>query len=234
VVEAALDWARRTDGAFDPTVAPLLDLWEPWDSPHRPPGEEGLRGALGRTGWRRVRWDRASRRLDLGGGALDLGGIAKGFALDAAAEALRARGVTNFLIDAGGDVAVAGSKGGKPWRVGLRHPREPGRLLRVTEPPEGVLLTSGDYQRAFEWEGTTYHHLLDARTGLPSRACRSVTLWAPRAADLPSAAVFLLGPRVGLALARSVAGVEALIVDGGGGIVETPGFPKAAGGRAGP
>jgi thiamine biosynthesis lipoprotein len=228
VVSAALEWARRSRGTFDPTVAPLLDLWDVGAAPHPPPSPQALRRALARVGWQRVHLDPASRRIDLGGTALDLGGIAKGFALDAAARALRARGLKDFLIDAGGDVLVAGSKGGRPWRVGIQDPSDPGSLLRVVEPRDGVLLTSGDYQRAFEWKGVRYHHLLDPRTGLPSRNCRSATLWAPAATSIPSAAVFLLGPGDGLALAGTVPGVEALLVDARGRVVETPGFARAA------
>jgi thiamine biosynthesis lipoprotein len=228
VIDSALQWARRTGGLFDPTVAPLLDLWDLLGAPHAPPSESALREALGRVGWTRVRVDRPGRRVELGGTSLDLGGIAKGFALDRAAAALRSAGARDFLIDAGGDVCVAGKKGGRPWRVGIQDPHDPGALLRVVEPAEGVLLTSGDYQRGFDWNGQRYHHLMNPRTGQPSRGCRSVTLWAPRATAVPSAAVFLLGPAEGMRLVSEVPGVEALIVDSRGEIRESKGFSRVA------
>ncbi|MBI5015391.1 MAG: FAD:protein FMN transferase [Deltaproteobacteria bacterium] len=228
VLGASLEWARRTRGAFDPTVAPLLDLWDLLAGPHPPPSPVALRGALGRVGWERVRWNPAERRVDLGGTALDLGGIAKGYALDRAAAALRRAGVRDFLVDAGGDVLVAGSKDGTPWRVGIQHPRDSDALLRVVEPRDGVLLTSGDYQRAFSWQGETFHHLLDPRTGQPVRSCQAVTVWAPRPTAVPSAAVFLLGPEAGLALLASIPGTEALVVDARGQVRETAGFRRVA------
>lgn len=228
VIGAALGWARRTAGAFDPTVAPLLDLWDIPAGPHPPPSGEALARARGRVGWRRVRWEPSSRKVDLGGTELDLGGIAKAYALDRAAAALRGAGLRDFLLDAGGDVFAAGSKGGAPWRVGIRHPREQDGFLRIVEPREGALLTSGDYQRAFSWQGVTFHHLLDPATGLPSRRCRSVTLWVPRATLIPSAAVFLLGPAEGLELLAAVPGAEGLAVDAEGRVHETPGFARVA------
>lgn len=123
---------------------------------------------------------------------------------------------------------MAGKKGGKAWRVGIQNPRDPGALLRIVEPAEGVLLTSGDYQRGYEWRGERFHHLMDPRTGQPSRGCQSVTVWVPRATAIPSAAVFLLGPRDGLALAATVPGAEALVVDAGGAVHESSGFSRVA------
>lgn len=233
VLEASLAWARRTRGAFDPTVAPLLDLWDINAGPHPPPAPESIRQARSRVGWTKIRWDAGTRQVDLGGTALDFGGIAKGLALERAAAALRRNGVADFLVDAGGDVLVSGSKGGRPWRVGIQHPRDPDGFLRVVEPREGVLLTSGDYQRAYSWNGKMFHHLLDPRTGAPARSCQAVTLWTPRATLVPSAAVFLLGPREGLALLASVPGAEGLVVDGEGRIRETSGFSRVAPERKG-
>jgi len=85
-------------------------------------------------GWERIGWDPAARRASLRGTALDFGGIAKGYALEQAAAALRRAGAKDFLVDAGGDVLVAGSKGGRPWRVGIQHPRDPDGFLRIVEP----------------------------------------------------------------------------------------------------
>lgn len=240
VLEASLAWAHRTEGAFDPTVGPLLDLWGLWDlgtrggAPLPPPPTGELETALARVGWERLEWDPQSRRLDLGGGALDLGGIAKGYAIDRAVAALRAKGVRNFLINAGGDLYVAGAKGRAPWRVGIQHPREPGGFLRVVSPAEGALVTSGDYERAYVWEmegeRERIHHILDPRTGRPARECQSVTVWAPEAtaADALATAVFVLGPEAGLALLEAEPGAEGLLVDAGGTLHETQGFRRVA------
>jgi thiamine biosynthesis lipoprotein len=226
VVRVAQEWARKTAGAFDPTVSPLLDLWDVPRGPHPPPAPTEVQQTLAAVGWERVGWDGAGRRLALRGAALDLGGIAKGYALDRAAAALRDRDIENFIVDAGGDLLLAGTKGSRPWRVGIRHPREPGSFLRVVEPRAGALVTSGDYERAYVWEGRRIHHILDPRTGYPAAGCRSVTVWAHAAvdADALATAVFVLGPERGLALLEAEAGAEGLVVDADGRVRETTGF----------
>ena len=228
VLEAALAWARRTRGAFDPTVGRLLDLWDIPSGPHPPPSPDEVGGALDRVGWDRVRLGPAG--VDLGGTEVDLGGIAKGYAIDRAAEALRARGARDFIVNAGGDLYVAGSRGDRPWRIGIQHPRGPQEFLRVVAPVEGALVTSGDYERFYEWDGERIHHILDPRTGYPARGCRSVTVWAPTAvdADALATAAFVLGPEDGLALLEGQPGVEGLLVGSGGEVVETPGFSRVA------
>ncbi len=229
VLASAVGWARRTAGAFDPTVAPLLDLWDIPSGPHPPPPPGAVAEALGRTGWHRVRLDGEGRWVDLGGTEIDLGGIAKGYAIDRAVEALRSAGARDFLVDAGGDLYVAGTKGGRPWRIAIQHPRAD-RYLRIVEPLEGALVTSGDYERFFEWEGKRFHHILDPRTGRPARGCQSVTVWAPAAvdADALATAVFVLGPEQGLELLEREPGVEGLIVASDGTVLETPGFARVA------
>ncbi len=228
VLEASLQWARRTRGAFDPTVAPLLDLWDILAGPHPPPNEGQVRKALEDVGWERVRYDPSGRTVDLEGTRLDLGGIAKGYAIDRAAEALRRWGADSFIVNAGGDLYVAGAKGRDPWRVGIQHPRDTGTFLRVVTPLEGALVTSGDYERAYLWEGRRIHHILDPRSGEPAAQCQSVTVWAPTAmdADALATAAFVLGPAEGLAFLEEQPGAEGMIVDAEGGVTETDGFGR--------
>ena len=228
MLAAALDWSRRTGGAFDPTTAALLDLWDILSGPHPPPSPEQLAAARQEVGWRRLVLSADHRRVDLGGTALDLGGIAKGYAIDRAAQALRRSGVRDFLVNAGGDLFVAGSKGGDPWRVGIQHPRSPEELLQVVSPVDGALVTSGDYERSFTWEGTLYHHILDPRSGEPARDCQSVTVWAATAidADALATAVFVLGPAEGLALVEGQPDAEALVVTAAGEVRESSGFRR--------
>lgn len=230
VLAAALTWARRTKGAFDPTTAPLLDLWDIPSGPHAPPSLERLTAARRAVDWQRVVLAPEPGRAELGGTQLDLGGIAKGYALDRAAAALRARGARDFLVNAGGDLYVAGAKGDQPWRVGIQHPRRPDELLQVVAPEGGSLVTSGDYERSYTWEDTLYHHILDPRSGEPARGCQSVTVWAPRAidADALATAVFVLGPEAGLALVEAEPGAEALVVTATGEVRTTSGFARVA------
>jgi len=230
VLAAALHWAQRTGGAFDPTTAPLLDLWDVLSGPHAPPSAERLTAVRRHVDWQRVGLAPDQGRADLGGTQLDLGGIAKGYALDRAAAALRERAARDFLINAGGDLYVAGTKGDKPWRVGIQHPRRPDELLRVVTPEGGSLVTSGDYERSYTWADTLYHHILDPRSGEPARGCQSVTVWATRGldADALATAVFVLGPEEGLALVEAEPGAEALVVTAVGEVQTTSGFSQVA------
>jgi thiamine biosynthesis lipoprotein len=144
-----------------------------------------------------------------------LGGIGKGYAVDRAAELLRRAGFGNFLIHAGGDLYAAGRRGNRPWRVGLHDPRgAEGATFASIELADETFSTSGDYERFFIQDGVRYHHLLDPDSGLPARACRSVTILARSAltADWASTGVFVLGPEAGMALVEDLPDVEAVIV----------------------
>ncbi|MBL8451851.1 MAG: FAD:protein FMN transferase [Zoogloea sp.] len=132
---------------------------------------------------------------------LDLGGYAKGYALDRAATLLRERGINNALINIGGNLMALGSKGEHPWRVGIQHPREPRPLASLPLRDGEAIGTSGDYQRFFELDGERYCHLLDPRSGMPARGTQAVTLLVtPRAhagtlSDAASKPAYLAGER---------------------------------------
>lgn len=201
LLEQALAWAARTDGAFDPTGGPLFELWEAARQERRPPPDAEIERARALVGWRRVELSPAGARLALAGMKLGFGAIGKGFAADEAAVVLRARGFRNFLLDAGGDLVIGGQCGPRRWEVGLQHPRA-GGTLRTIEMPEGAVATSGDYERCFEFDGVRYSHLLDLRTGRPVRGVASATAFAATgaAADALATALFVLGPERGLEL----------------------------------
>ncbi len=232
VIALALDVARRTGGAFDPTVAPLVDAWgfgavEQGGPPSRPPSPQAIEEARQRVDYTAVRLEREGDAVLVGlaraGMALDLGGIAKGYAADRALAVLRAHGVSSALVDVGGEVAVLGGRpatagseeDGEGWRVGIQHPREPQGLLTTLELTTGSVATSGDYERFFEWEGRRYHHLVDPRTGWPAVGLVSVSVLHESAAvaDALATAVMVLGPRRGQALVREWPGAQALLVD---------------------
>ena len=150
---------------------------------------------------------------------LDLGAIAKGWAVDRAMEKLMARGIRNAIIDAGGDLRIIGARPGKDfWRIGVQHPRDPGALLLTFDLKDTAIVTSGDYERFFMAEGVRYHHILDPSTGQPARGCQSVTVLAPTAAeaDACATAAFVLGPSKGLAFLRARPGVRGVIVGADG------------------
>lgn len=201
VLRDALAWAEASDGAFDPGVGRVVGLW---DVIHRrvPPRPELVRRLAGRRFYRAVdvdRWrGRAVVRFADREVALDLGGIAKGHAVDRAADVLRRRGITRAIVAVGGDLFALGTAAdGGPWRVGVRLPDDPARLADTLEVREAAVATSGDYFRFFSHGGRRYHHLLDPATAAPRRTpARSVTVTAARCvvADAAATAVFGMAP----------------------------------------
>ncbi len=220
LVRQALQISALSGGAFDITVGPLVDLWG-FDEGGAVPREQDLGNALRLVGYEKVTLDPVSRtvRLALPGMKIDLGAIGKGHAVDRAAEILKEAGIENAIIDAGGDIRLLGHRPGKDfWRIGIRHPRDPGRLLVSLDLADRAVVTSGDYERFFIEGNTRYHHLLDPATGLPAGGCQSVTVIADGTteADAYATAAFVMGAEAGIDFLRSLPGVEGIIVDGGG------------------
>lgn len=217
VLQVALEVARQSGGAFDPTVGPLVRAWGFGEKPRLPSPEE-IQRARALVSYQEVILDntRQTVRLARAGMALDLGAIAKGYAVDRAREILRQHGIRSALIVAGGSVYALGSRpGGKPWRVAVQHPRQEQAILGVIPLTEGAVDTSGDYQRYFEEAGIRYHHLFDPRTGYPARLCQSATVTHPLAtwADALATAAFVLGPQAAPPVLAGIPGAAALLVD---------------------
>ncbi|HUG39576.1 MAG TPA: FAD:protein FMN transferase [Longimicrobiales bacterium] len=210
VVAAALAWADRSDGAFDPCLGGAVALW---DVAHRaaPPAAAEVRRFAGRG---------LHRSLELGrrGGsdvivyhepdiALDLGGIAKGYGVDRAAAALRDWGIADALVNVGGDLQALGvSPDGDAWEVGVRDPADPARLAARFRVSDRAVATSGDYEQFFEHGGRRYHHLLDPATGEPRvGASHAVTIVADRCMDADAAGTAVFGMDRGAAERRIAA-----------------------------
>ena len=216
VLQASQHYTRLSGGAIDVTVQPLVQLWGFYSMERTsiPPLEE-IQAVLHQVGADRLHLDASTRTAALATGSrLDLGSIAKGYAIDQAVAALRARGVPAALIDLGGNIGVLGQPpDGRPWTVGIKHPRRDS-LIGVLRFREGAIATSGDYDRYFEVEGRRFSHLLDPRTGWPAEGLYSVTVIAPNAtaADALSTAAFVLGPERGMALLSECQEVEGLLV----------------------
>jgi thiamine biosynthesis lipoprotein len=155
---------------------------------------------------------------------LDLGGFAKGYGVDVAIEHLREMGITNAVVNAGGDLRAIGRHGNRPWRVGIRNPRGPGILASVDVQGDESVFTSGDYERYFEYEGIRYYHILDPRTGYPARGARSVTVFDDNAAEADAAAtaIFVAGPEEWYEVAKSMGIKAVMLVDTRGTIYMTP------------
>jgi thiamine biosynthesis lipoprotein len=181
-----------SDGAFDVTVKPLSRLWGFLHGSEYVPTPAQIHEALGRVGMGRVK-DEGSRLVLERGMGLDWGGIAKGLAVDKAAQALQALGIARGFINAGGNLFCWGKNpDGAPWKIGVRHPRQEG-FLGVLSISDVGAATSGDYQRYFESEGVRYHHIFDPETGYPARGKQSVTVIGPEAmvCDALSTALFV-------------------------------------------
>lgn len=220
LIRDAVAISVSSGGAFDVTIWPVSQLWD-FEKGGKLPSPEQLAMNVERVGYESLAIDDSGASVGFlkDGMGIDLGGIAKGWAVDRAMEKLMARGVRAAIIDAGGDLRIIGARPGKEfWRIGVQHPRKPGTLLLTFDLKDTAIVTSGDYERFFIADGVRYHHILDPATGQPARGCQSVTVLAPTAAeaDACATAAFVLGPSKGLAFLRARPGVRGVIVGAGG------------------
>lgn len=199
LLQRALAYGEKTNGLFDITIGALTRLWGFDESSEiRLPDIDRLTALRRHVNYRKLVLDsRAGTAMLLDSLAqVDLGGIAKGYAIDRAAAVLLENGIKHFLVNAGGDIFASGEKAaGQAWRVGIRHPRQAGALLAKLEMRDGAIATSGDYERFLLINGQRYHHILDPRTGFPAPYAQSVTVIAPTAeeADVWATALFIAG-----------------------------------------
>jgi len=198
VLSAGLEVSRWSEGAYDLSWAALRGLYRFHPGQRRIPDMAEVQAALRRVGHAGIELDTkaGTARLSTPGMAIGTGGIAKGYALDRVGAILRAEGIDNYMLFAGGQVQVHGLREGRPWRVGIRHPRVGTRYVGFFELSNGSVSTSGDYEHFFMADGKRWHHIIDLKTGLPARRSISVTLVAEKGvhADALSTACFVLGP----------------------------------------
>lgn len=203
VTLTALDIARITDGAFDVTFLPLGKLWNVKNR-KIPPSADSIAKAKAKVDYRQIELDTLRRTLFLKkeGMKIGFGGIAKGYAAWQAGEVLRRHGITNFIINAGGDLYVSGRKKGGLWTSGIKNPdaqeERPVVAFRVKKPCG--IATSGDYENYFTWRGKRYHHIIDLKTGYPSEGLKSATVFSddPAKADAYATAFFIMGNKKAL------------------------------------
>jgi len=223
VLRKAIEFNRLTGGAFDITVAPVLELWGFGRNKERGvPGESKLKKALMLVGSDKILLDEKAHTVRFGfpGMKIDLGGIAKGYAIDEAVKALKNAGVKAALVNAGGDIYALGKKGKDGWVTGIAHPRRRGRILAKLKLANKAIVTSGDYEKYFILAGQRYSHIINPKTGYPVKQNFpvSVTVLAEDCitADALATAVFVLGPEEGMNVINELDGVEAVIVSGSG------------------
>jgi thiamine biosynthesis lipoprotein len=218
VLRDARQVSEWTNGKFDVTFGALSGLWKfDQDQNNTVPDMAAVRERLPLVDYIALDVDERAGTafLERTGMRVHLGGIGKGYAIDRGVEILRARGVRDFMIQAGGDLYVSGRRGDRPWRAGIRDPRGPeDRLIAALDLTDSTFSTSGDYERFFIRDGRRYHHILDPDLGEPARGCQSVTILAESAtlADGLSTGVFILGPSAGMLLIEKLPHVEGVIV----------------------
>ncbi|MCK4590454.1 MAG: FAD:protein FMN transferase, partial [Candidatus Latescibacteria bacterium] len=182
VLKRSQYFAELSGGAFDITIGPVKEVWDFESENPTVPLSGQLAAALTLVGYQNVQLDGGRVRLLKPRMKLDLGGVAKGYAVDCAVEFLKERGAKSALVEAGGDVRLYGEKpSGRDWQIAIRHPREKEKLIRVGKVELPAVATSGDYERLFVKDGKRYHHILDPNTGYPAKGCVSVTVWTQTA-----------------------------------------------------
>jgi thiamine biosynthesis lipoprotein len=229
MLQLAQEYNRLTEGAFDVTIGPVMDLWGFGREKQKVPTAGELQKALALVDSRKLILDQKAHSafLNKKGMALDLGAVAKGYAVEKAAQVLEKEGVEKALINAGGNIRVLGKKEKwKPWKIGIQDPRTPSALMGILSLEDEAVVTSGDYNRTIQIAGKTYHHLLSPQTGYPVGYNISVTVVTRDAAqaDLLSTALFLLEPQQALEFAAKLNKVEVVLVTADKKILCSPGL----------
>ena len=218
LVARAQEFSRLSQGAFDITFASAGALYDYREG--RLPDDLSLARAVQAIGWRQLQLDpqRPSLRFLRPGMRIDLGGFAKGHAVDRSIRLLQRLGIRHAIVSAGGDSRLLGDRRGRPWTIAIRDPRRADGIVALLPLEDTAISTSGDYERCFERDGVRHHHLIDPRTGRSADAVRSVTILAPDGltTEALSKTVFVLGVERGLQLIETLSGVDAVVVDANG------------------
>jgi FAD:protein FMN transferase len=231
IIARSIEFSQLSEGAFDITFASVGHLYDYRLGIH--PADDELAQARAAIGYRNLILDpqACTIRFARPGVRIDLGGFAKGLAVDEGAAILRSRGIRNAIVTAGGDSHILGDRRGRPWTIGIRDPRRAGQMVAVLPLQDVALSTSGDYERYFEQDGVRYHHVIDPATGKSPHSVRSVTVVAPDGltSEALTKSVFVMGVARGMRLVESLDGVDAVVVDATGALHYSSGL--LAGGR---
>ncbi len=224
-------YEEQSGGLFNPAIGRLIDLWGfHSDAPEcrPPPPPEAIRALLkSAPGMSDLDLEGIMLRSRNPVVQLDFGAFGKGYGIDLAIAHLREMGIRNAIINAGGDLRAIGDRGGRPWRIAIRRPS--GGVLAIVEVSgDESVFTSGDYERNFVYEGETYHHIIDPRTGYPAKGSRSVTVLHTDAAtaDAAATALFVAGPENWVHVARSMGIKYVLLMDNTGTMHMTPAMAR--------
>ena len=218
LIKKSITFSILSDGAFDITVRPLIELWGIGKKGNEIPPEEKIDEARRLVDYRKILLDERTCRAGLKekGQAIDLGGIAKGYAAEEVKRVLVENGVKSALINLGGNILIIGEQpDGQPWRIGIQNPVQPtGKYLGILSAANKTIVTSGSNERFFILNGRRYHHILDPRTGEPSQSgLLSITAVCGSSADADAltTSAFVLGPEIGMKL-MNMLGADAVFV----------------------
>ncbi len=217
LIKKSIEFSKKTEGAFDITVKPLVDLWKKAKKDNKLPAEEEIKSALGRIGYENIVLDEAVCTISFKkeNMALDLGGIAKGYATGRAIGILKKNGIDDAIVSTAGDLYCLGRKSkNKLWKVGVQDPRHKNKIFSEIKLEDMAISTSGDYERYFILNGKRYSHIINPRTGYPiGDDVISSSVIAPDSAtaDILATSLAILGNK-GLAIAESIKGIDAIIV----------------------
>jgi thiamine biosynthesis lipoprotein len=234
LIKESTHFSEITEGAFDITYASVGYLYD--YRKHVKPTEAQIEAKLPSVNWHNLLLDAKTNsvRFEHEGMRIDLGGIAKGYAVDRGIGILQARGVQHAVVTAGGDTRIIGDRFGRPWIVGIRHPDDKSRVITRIPLVDTAMSTSGDYERFFDEDGVRYHHIIDPHTGHSASKVRSATILGPTAmqTDGLSKTAFVLGAEKALEIIGRMPEFDAVFVRPDGKVLYTKGLeppPASAG-----
>ncbi len=219
VIKDALYYSRVTNGAFDITVWPLIYLWRESEMGNIFPTQDEIREVQANIGFKNIQlMGNGQVKLLNSKTKIDLGGIAKGYAVDEAARIFREQGITSFFIDAGGDIYAGGLNcDGELWRIGIRDPQDRSKMIDIVKVTDMAVVTSGDYEQFYEIQNQRWSHIINPITGYPQKGVISATVIAPSAmeADAMATALCVLGGRLGTDHVNALNGSHASLIIAG-------------------
>ena len=225
LLATSVEYSKLTRGAFDVTYASVGYLYD--YRKHIRPDDAAIAAALPGIDYRHLKLLPDERvRFDRPGVRVDLGGIAKGYAVDRGIEVLRALGIERAMVNAGGDTRIIGDRFGRPWISGIRHPDDEKKVVLRIPITDAAMSTSGDYERFFDEGGVRYHHILDPRTGKSASKVRSVTVIGPTATrtDALTKSIFIMGAEEGIEFINGIEDVDAVAVTPDGRVLYSKGL----------
>lgn len=226
LIERAIGISKLTDGAFDISYASMDKIWKFDRSMTTMPSEEEITASVSKVGYQNILLNKENSTvfLKLEGMKIGFGAIGKGYAADKAKDLLISKGVPSGIINASGDMNTWGKQpNGKEWKVAITNPMDKNKVFALLPITNGAVVTSGNYEKFVNFNGTRYSHIIDPRTGYPSTGIISVTVFAPKAelADALATSVFVMGKEAGLDRINQLPKIECIIIDDKGNITKS-------------